>query len=103
MKEYKFNENGVSPGTAAFKYKSKKVDLLIRVAQWKNKWGAEVTEAIYMNYPEPVKLHDYKLLGTDCWDRQRIKRKIERFIKKLKALPVQERNAIVHKIKTEFQ
>jgi len=64
--------------------------------------GKPVIECIYMNYPEPEKLHDYSLLGKDCWDRQRIKRKIDRIIKKLQALPAQERNAIVKTIKEKF-
>jgi len=61
-----------------------------------------VVEAIYMNYPEPKQLQDYSLVGNDCWDRQRIKRKVERHIKKLQSLPDLEREAIIHAIKIFF-
>jgi DNA adenine methylase len=55
------------------------------------------TEAIYMNYPIPTKLHDYRYIGKDCWDRQRIHRKIDRWANRLKTLPELERNAILDK------
>lgn len=38
-------------------------------------------EKIYMNYPKQ-ELQTYKFIGNDCWDRQRIKRKAQRFLKK---------------------
>ena len=57
--------------------------------------GQPKKELLYMNYPVPEKLHDYSYLGEDCWDRQRIKRKINRHVKKLQGLPPRERNAII--------
>lgn len=53
------------------------------------------TERIYMNYPPPTILQDFRYLGTDFTDRQRIKRKIERQLKKLEALPILERTGIL--------
>lgn len=53
------------------------------------------TESLWCNYPEPKELHDYRYLGTDRTDRQRIKRKKERFVKKLERMPLQERYAIL--------
>lgn len=53
------------------------------------------TECLWMNYPEPVKLHDYRFLGEDRTDRQRIKRKKDRWLAKLRAMPVLERRAIL--------
>lgn len=55
-------------------------------------------ENLYMNYPEPVKLLSYGMYGTDCWDRQRIKRKGDRLIQKLLCLPEAERNYILDRI-----
>jgi len=55
-------------------------------------------ECLYMNYEKPIELQTYKYLGTDCWDRQRIKRKRDSLIKKLLALPVQERNKIIQSV-----
>lgn len=57
-----------------------------------------VIEALYMNYPEPVTLHEYTYLGTDFTDRQRIRRKINRWVTNLKNLPALERAAIISKL-----
>lgn len=64
--------------------------------------GSPAQEIIWMNYPEPDRLHDYKFLGSDFTDRQRIKRKIKRWIKKLNALPALERAAIIDAIIEEI-
>lgn len=64
-----------------------------------NVHGKIAKEVIYMNYDTPKKLHDYRFLGKDCWDRQRIKRKINRKINGLMALPPLERNAILEQIR----
>ena len=53
------------------------------------------TERIYMNYEKPTILQDFRYLGKDYIDRQRIKRKVQRFIKKLETLPDDERTAIL--------
>jgi len=53
------------------------------------------TEYVWMNYPEPKELHDYRYLGRDWIDRQRIRRKAQRWVQKLKSLPTQERYAIL--------
>lgn len=57
--------------------------------------GKVAKEIIYMNYPEPTELHDYRYLGKDCWDRQRIKRKIQCKINTLSKLPILEQKAIM--------
>jgi len=61
-----------------------------------------VTEALYMNYDEPKELHDYRFLGSDYIDRQRIKRRIKRNVKRLNDMPVLERKAILQAIGNEF-
>lgn len=55
-----------------------------------------------MNYPMPDVLHDWRYLGEDCTDRQRIKRKSERLIEKLKELPVPERNKLLNDLNFHF-
>lgn len=57
-------------------------------------------ENLYMNYPRPEQLLSYAVVGSDCWDRQRIKRKGDRLVKKLLSLPEAERNYILDRIKT---
>jgi DNA adenine methylase len=60
--------------------------------------GGAVEELIYMNYDEPEFLHQYDQLGTDCWDRQRIKRKLRSLMMKLYVLPAHERNCIINEL-----
>lgn len=56
--------------------------------------GVMATEWVWMNYPEPVELHDYSFLGETFRERERIKRKIGRWAKKLEAMPRWERQAL---------
>lgn len=55
-------------------------------------------DCLYMNYEEPKLLQTDAFLGKDCWDRQRIKRKSDNLIKKLKALPDLERKFIIKRV-----
>jgi len=59
-------------------------------------------ERIYMNYDHPGELAIYDMVGTDCWDRQRIKRKINRRLESLKALPAAERNYFLDQVKSIY-
>lgn len=61
-----------------------------------------VTETIYLNYVPDGKLHDYRYVGSDFTDRQRIKRKVQRHIDKLKRLSEVERNAILNELAQTF-
>ncbi len=54
------------------------------------------TETLYFNYPFPTQLHDYSYIGKDYRERENISKKIKRHVSKLQALPVLERNAIIH-------
>lgn len=58
-------------------------------------------ECLYMNY-DPGILQTNIYLGDDCWDRQRIKRKAKSLIKKLAALPDQERRYLTDEIRKHF-
>jgi DNA adenine methylase len=57
--------------------------------------GKLATEYLWMNYQEPVELHDYRYLGENRTDRQRIKRKKQRWVKRLEKMPGSERYAIL--------
>lgn len=59
-------------------------------------------ECLYMNYPQPVLLQCYQVVGTDFTDRQRIKRKVERLINRLNNEDPQERAAILSSIIDKF-
>lgn len=51
-----------------------------------------------MNYPEPLELHDYRYLGRDFRERERIKRKKQRWKQKLSTMPALERYAILSEL-----
>ncbi|MBU1746187.1 MAG: DNA adenine methylase [Chloroflexi bacterium] len=57
--------------------------------------GSPATEWLWMNYPEPVALHDYSYLGSNFRERERIKRKIARWRKRLQGMDVLERRALL--------
>lgn len=56
------------------------------------------TECIWMNYPEPRKLHDYSFLGSNFRERERIKKRRERWINKFSALQEIEKRAILEEL-----
>jgi DNA adenine methylase len=53
-----------------------------------------VKEWLWMNYSVPERLHDYSHLGQDFRERERIKRKAERWVRGLERLPRLERLAV---------
>lgn len=60
------------------------------------------TETIYFNYPPPVILHDFRYLGKNFRERERIKKKVKRFRDRMHGLPAAERNAILSAAVNEF-
>jgi len=56
--------------------------------------GKPATEWLWMNFPEPSELHDYRYLGEGFRERERIKRKVNRWKTKLEKMPALERMAI---------
>lgn len=57
--------------------------------------GKMATEFLWMNYPEPVELHDYRFLGSNFRERERIKRKQARWRSRLTKMDTQERYALL--------
>jgi DNA adenine methylase len=53
------------------------------------------TEWLWMNFDEPTQLHDYRYLGADYRERERIKRKVGRWTTKLQAMDRLERQALL--------
>lgn len=60
--------------------------------------GRVATEWLWMNYLEPWELHDYRYLGKGFRERERIQRKKQRWLSRLKSLPALERMAILSAI-----
>jgi len=56
--------------------------------------GGPRTEYLWMNFPEPLELHDYRYLGNGFRERERIKKMQRRWVKKLSGLPSLERHAL---------
>ena len=56
--------------------------------------GGPATEYLWMNYPPPRALHDYRFLGDGFRHRERIKRKTARLLARLEKLPPLERLAL---------
>jgi len=63
--------------------------------QSRTRGGSMATEWLWMNYPEPTRLHDYRYLGEDFRQRERIKRKRQRWAAKLEGLDILEQRAIL--------
>jgi DNA adenine methylase len=57
--------------------------------------GHPATEWLWMNYPAPLQLHDYRYLGTNFRERERIKRKQKRWRSRLQSMPDLERYALL--------
>jgi hypothetical protein len=53
------------------------------------------TEQVWFNYPEPVELHDYRFLGDDRRERERIRRKSLRWRNRLQRMDRLERQALL--------
>lgn len=63
--------------------------------QARTRGGAMATEYLWMNFPEPLELHDYRYLGTDFRERERIKRKKTRWVARLARMDALERHALI--------
>lgn len=59
-------------------------------------------EALYMNYPAPLRLHDARYIGRDYIHRQQIKRKQQSLLGKLEEMPPQERYALLELIRQRW-
>lgn len=62
--------------------------------------GSLATEWLWMNYPRPVRLHEYTFLGATFRERERIKRKKQRWINRLHKMDVLERQAMLAALDT---
>ncbi|MCF8359248.1 MAG: DNA adenine methylase [Prolixibacteraceae bacterium] len=58
-------------------------------------------ERIYMNYAKPEALHDYRYIGDNYRERERIKGILQRRTQKIKNMPPIERMALIEKFKND--
>ena len=57
--------------------------------------GSQANEWVWFNFPAPVALHDYRYLGKNFRERERIKRKKARWTARLERMPVLERQSLL--------
>jgi len=57
--------------------------------------GRQAEECLWMNYPKPVELHDYRYLGRNYRDRDRLKRLRTRWLARLGRMGELERGALL--------
>ena len=60
--------------------------------------GYTKTEHVWFNFSRPVALHDYRYLGRDFRERERIKRQKQRWAARLDRMPVLQRQALLSAI-----
>ena len=58
------------------------------------------TEWVWMNYSSPTELHDYRYLGDNFRQRERIRNKSKRWVRRLKLMNVLERQALLSAIRS---
>jgi DNA adenine methylase len=63
-----------------------------------NRAGKPAEEWLWMNYPEPIELHDYRFLGSNFRERERIKRKKVRWTARLARMDSLERLCLMEAV-----
>ncbi len=61
------------------------------------------TEVIWMNYSPPRELHDYRYLGDNFRERERLKMITTRWVRRFRSMPILEQQALFHAIKSAHQ
>jgi len=57
--------------------------------------GGPRTESLWCNFEQPAELHDYRPLGRNFRERERIKRKKQRWVRRLAGMDALERAAVI--------
>ena len=57
--------------------------------------GKPAAEWLWFNFEKPLRLHDYRYIGADYRERERIKRKRARWLHRWQAMPTIERQALL--------
>jgi len=60
--------------------------------------GYTKTEHVWFNFPAPTELHDYRYLGVNFRERERIKRMKQRWTARLDRMPILQRQALLSAI-----
>lgn len=76
-------------------YKESLKDWNVQTFQAMTRGGYCATEWVWYNFPTPTALHDYRYLGRDFRERERIKRKTNRWKARLSKMPLLEKQALL--------
>lgn len=76
-------------------YETALSDWRVITYQTRTRGSYTATECLWLNYPKPQALHDYRYLGTNYRDRERIKRKQTRWRRRLQDMDPTERYAML--------
>jgi len=57
-------------------------------------------EWVWMNYPPPIELHDYRYLGNTFREREKLKKRSKKWVRRFQSLPVLERQALLIALQT---
>jgi DNA adenine methylase len=60
--------------------------------------GLPAIEVVWMNFADSGRLHDYRFVGRGFRERERIKKKINRWARMLSEMPPHERNAVIERV-----
>lgn len=82
-------------GYASWLYEMELAGWRVLTFQTVKRSGEVGTEYLWMSYPPPLELHDYRFLGGNFRERERIKRKRERWKARLRSMPALERHALL--------
>lgn len=63
-----------------------------------NRAGNKVTETVWLNFPQPVELHDYSHVGADYRDRWRMTKRLRTWTGQLEAMQPAERGAMLKQL-----
>lgn len=61
--------------------------------------GEKATEWLWINYPQPLELHDYSYVGDGFRERERIRRRLKRWVKNFRGMDAMEAQAIAAALK----
>ena len=85
------------------KYESELRDWYSFSYQSMTRGGFQKTEVVFCNYDfERCKLHDYRYLGKDRREREKLSRRERNLINRIKKMPDRERERYLERIRNEF-
>lgn len=60
------------------------------------------TETLWCNFEQPEQLHDHRFVGDDFRDRERVRRRVNRWLGRLERMEPNERNAVISAVNSRF-